>query len=505
MAPDARLDAGTARLPGLLARARAIQPIWRDFPVEQRLGFLESLRAGLLRRRDTLAALISSETGKTRYEALTCELLPALLQINAVSASSGRLHARRFPAFSSLSTRQRRAVESQPYGVIAATNARARPLGTALRTAIPALAAGNAIILLADESAPRCAEVFAGLFEDAGFPEGLVQVTSGREGAGRLIELGVDHVSFSGAREDARELAGRCGESLTSCELRIESPGLAIVERRAALPRAAKSILWSAFANNGLSHGSVKLALVEERLAARFMTILVEEAQALRCGVDRQFKVDIGPLPGEEAYEEGLACVRRACARGCRLLTGGIGIADGVGGRFLSPAVLEVPPGRPRPDRLLEEGPLGPFIIVETVRDRAAAVRQANALPSDWSVSIWTTRQRSAEELTRGLKHQQVLINEAWHAAAAGLGPQSLRLDLDDDGSGPFLARGRSIAAERWPLTDHPFWFPYTRLKYEVVSDLLGRLVSRNPLWRGAALTQALLSFIRPRSASKPT
>lgn len=479
--PDTRPD---TRVEELVERARAAQRGWADVPLHERIKRVVAFRGRLLAAAEDVAKVIHEETGKPLAEALLSEVLPSGDVVDYWAAGIEEQLEPWEPEMDPLSYPKKDAlVHREARGVVALIMPWNFPFALPLRTIVPALLAGNAVLFKPSEVTPRSgakiAELFAGLLPE----ELLVVVQGGGDVGARLCESDVDLVAFTGSPATGRKVARACAERLVPCALELGGKDAAIVLEDADLDRAANGILWGAMMNAGQNCGAVERVYVVAPVAEAFTTKLVAAAKALRLGTD------VGPLTTDAQRKIVAAHVEAARAAGAEVLLGGEAKDDPA--RAYAPTVVKATKGK-------ELGPLGddetfgPVVPVEEVATVEEAIARANASRYGLGASLWSKDVAAAEKLARRLRAGVVTINNhAFTGAIAsmpwggvgesGWGVTGSPLALDH------LTRPRLVVVDRNRAKRELWWYPY--------STTLERLaVAFAKVRGGAASTGARLS-----------
>jgi succinate-semialdehyde dehydrogenase/glutarate-semialdehyde dehydrogenase len=446
-------------------RARAAQPAWAARAAADRTRVLLRFHDLVLARRDEALDLIQIETGKARRHAFE-ELEDA-----ALSASYYGRHAPR-----QLRPRRRRtalpllvgAVElRRPVGVVGVISPWNYPLTLGITDALPALAAGNAVIAKPDVQTSFTALWCAELLAQAGLPEGLFQVVAGHgpELGAPLVEA-VDHLAFTGSTRTGRVVARQAAARLIGCSLELGGKNPMLVLADADLDRAAESAVTGCFSSTGQLCISFERVYVDRAVHDRFLDRFVERTRTLRLGAGLGWEIELGSLTSAAQLERVDAHVREAVERGATVHAGGRARPD-LGPFFYEPTILTGVDGGMR---VCAEETFGPVASVHPVADADEAVALANATPYGLNASVWTRDLRRGRALAARLAAGTVNVNDAYQAAWGSVGaPMG---GLKDSGLGrrhgaggilryteaqtvavqraPSLAPPRGAAAERW-------------------------------------------------------
>lgn len=484
-----------------LRRARAAQRDWGARTPRERVRALRPVLELMVDRRDALAQLISRETGKPRYEALVSEVLPTLDAFDYYLR-----HAEALLAPEQLPHRLLRTTRSQllrePWGVVGVVTPWNYPFFLTATIAASALFAGNAVLNKPSEYTPLVGLEVERLLREAGLAPALYQCLPGRGDTGQaLVEAGCDRISFTGSVATGRKVGRACGERLIPVALELGGKDPALVFADADLDRAARALTWGAFTNCGQVCASIERIYVEQPVAAELTARLVEATRRLRQGPDRAHDVDVGCLVNRLQWEKVQAQVEDARRHGAQVLVGGEGKAGqgDKGGWWFEPTVIS----GAREEMLVQsEETFGPVVTVVPVHDEAEMVRQANASRYGLTASVWSRDEARAARVARQLHFGSVFVNDALAPSGAGEAPWG---GVKESGYGKTrgpeglreMTRVKHVAFDRFRLGDQPIWFPYSREKYRLVSDLIPALFGVSTLKRVRAGLTGLNTGLR--------
>jgi acyl-CoA reductase-like NAD-dependent aldehyde dehydrogenase len=441
-------------VPPVVARARAAQAAWAETPVRERAQVLYTIRDRILDRAELVAKAVHVETGKPEVEALLSEVLPTADVVDYWSDSIEELLDATVIELDKLSYPGKRGViYREPRGVVALITPWNYPVALPLRTLVPALLAGNAVVWKPSEVTPRAAKLVFDLFEGL-LPAGVLELVQGAGDAGAaLAAADVDLVVFTGSVATGKKVAHACAERASPCAIELGGKDAAIVLADADIARAASGVVWGALTNAGQNCASVERVYVESSVAKSFIDAVVAEVKALRPGVD------IGPLTTLGQKETAMAHVAGAKAAGAKVLVEGEAT-----GWALPPSVLQVE-GDDSP--LMQDETFGPVIPIVIVADAEEGIRRANASRYGLTASLWTRSYRKAQAIAHRLHVGVVTINNHAFTGALPAAPWS---GQGDTGYGitnsPLALEG--LTRPRFVLTDRSrkkrelWWYPYT-------------------------------------------
>lgn len=447
-----------------VSRARAAQRDWAARPIAQRLRVIRSFQALLFTRRGALAELITRENGKPLAEALLTDIAVTLDLARYYLQHSARLLRPQRIRHGNLAFLGKRGwVHHEPLGVIAIISPWNYPLLLPFGELLPALLAGNAVVLKPSEFTVRTALAGVELLHEAGLPHALCQVLVGGGDVGAaLVTAGPDKVFFTGSARTGRKVALAAAERMIPVSLELGGSDPCVVLADADLERAVSGAIWARFTNGGQTCVAAKRLIVEQPLYERFVERLVQQVAGLRVGPGAAPDVEVGPLIRESQLREVERQLAETVAGGARVRTGGHRL-PAVGPTFFQPTVVtDVPLDSP----LWREEVFGPVLPVVPAADADDAIRIANDTVYGLSASIWTGDRARGERLARRIEAGAVLVNDAtFHVGAAevphggekesGLGRTHGEYGLHE------TCRVRFVGSDRLDLIRKPWWFGY--------------------------------------------
>jgi succinate-semialdehyde dehydrogenase/glutarate-semialdehyde dehydrogenase len=411
----------TADVETAIQRARAAQQVWAERSVEHRAAVLLRLHDLILERQSAALDLIQLESGKARLHAF---------EEVADVAINARWYARRGKSL--LADARRRGITPvltqvtqvhHPKGVIGIIAPWNYPLTLAISDALPALLAGNAVVIKPDRSTVLTALWGAEQLADAGLPDGLFQVV---HGAGSVLGTAMiercDHICFTGSTATGRLVAEQAGRRLIGVSLELGGKNSLYVAEDADLDRAAEAAVRDCFASAGQLCVSIERLLIHERVIDAFLDRFVDRVRRLRLGAELDFSADFGSLVSADQLKTVSAHVDDAVAKGAKVLAGGRARPD-VGPMFYEPTVLtDVPPEA----ICHQEETFGPLVSVYPVASDGEALAIANTGEYGLNASVWTKDLGRGRRLARQVRAGTVAVNEAfiatWGSVASPMG-----------------------------------------------------------------------------------
>jgi succinate-semialdehyde dehydrogenase / glutarate-semialdehyde dehydrogenase len=397
-------------------RARAAQTSWAGAPWSTRKKVLLRLHDLILKRQDEILDVIQLESGKSRPHAY--EEVADVAIVCRYYAHHGRSH---------LKPRRRRGAlplltatweYHHPRGVVGFISPWNYPLTLAVTDALPALLAGNAVVLKPDRQTPFSALWASQALEEAGLPADLFQVVTGAGSklGGPLIEH-VNYIGFTGSTATGRTIAEQAGKQLIGASLELGGKNPMLVLADANLEAAARGAVRGCFANAGQLCISIERLYIHSSVYDPFVTKLVEDTQKQKLGAALSYDMDIGSLSSDSQLAVVSQHVGDAVSKGARVLAGGRPRPD-LGPLFYEPTILEgVEPGMD----VYNQETFGPVVSLYRFDTEDEGVERANATNYGLNASIWSRDTRRARRLATRIQAGTVNVNEEYAATWASL------------------------------------------------------------------------------------
>ncbi|NHA70152.1 succinic semialdehyde dehydrogenase [Phycicoccus flavus] len=421
-APLATFATSTADDVGVaLDRARAVQRRWAEVPVEERARRLLAVHDLVLARQSELLDLVQLESGKARVHAFE--------EVGDVAVVA-RYYARRGPRMLAEVSRggvfpllTRTTEHHRPRGVVGVVAPWNYPLSLAVTDALPALLAGNAVLLRPDPQGSLTALAAVALLVEAGLPAGLVQVVLGPgDPTGAAVVERADHVCFTGSTATGRVVAQAAGRRLVGASLELGGKNTLYVADDADLRRAVPGAVRACFSSAGQLCVSAERIAVHRAVADEFRDRFLDAVGRLRLSTGLTWDADLGSLVGPAQRDRVLAHVEDAVAKGATVLAGGRARPD-VGPYVVEPTVLT---GVTSAMACRDEETFGPVVALTEVGSDDEAVALANDTEYGLHASVWTRDVRRGRALAARIRTGTVGVNDgyaaAWGSVASPMG-----------------------------------------------------------------------------------
>lgn len=306
-------------------------------------------------------------------------------------------------------TLERRIVRA-PKGVVVDFPAWNYPLLTAVNAVIPAVLAGNAVILKHSPRSPSVGDRFAKAFRDAGAPAELVQSLHCDHPTSEwmVADPRVDHVCFTGSVYGGHRIQAAAKDRFIEVGLELGGNDPAYVAADADLAKAVDGIIDGACYNAGQSCCAVERVYVHRSLYNQFIEAAIPFLKAYVLGDPRGDKTSMGPIAQPWHPEEIERQVQDALSKGARLVFGGKRVSVAGKGRFFEPTLLvDVPDNA----NIMSKETFGPVVPVAAVDDDEQAVKLMNDDELGLTASVWTSDRDRAARLAERLEAGTVYMN----------------------------------------------------------------------------------------------
>ncbi len=394
-----------SEIPAVVAHARTACSKWGALSHAQRKELLLPFGERLRDQQEELAALLTAEMGKPLSDAL-----------GEVKRASKPFAEYLDEIEAALATEMiedkyvRSEVSCEPYGVCVAISPWNFPLYMPHWMVIPALMAGNAVILKPSEETPLIAQAYVDILQDL-LPDGVVTIVHGDEEQGKaLVSSHVDLISFTGSREAGKHIMAAAAKGLKRVILELGGKDPLVVLEDADLEKAAEYATFNGFRNAGQVCVSTERVYVDSALYEDFLVQLQKNVEKLVVGNGADEGVTIGPLIHEKQREHVVAQINNAVEQGATV----VGDLHAYSERFLAPLVVT---GVSHDMDIMRQETFGPVLCVMPFDSVDQAIELANDTPFGLGAAVYGRDVQRATEVAKQIDAGMVGVNQGVYGA----------------------------------------------------------------------------------------
>ena len=443
-----------------VAKARKAQTAWANTEVSNRVKILDRFHKLLIENQDELLTTIQAETGKSRFHAAD-EIL-GLAMITAHYAKIGKRALAPKRRAGALPIFTKTYVLSQPKGVIGIISPWNYPLVLSICDALPAILAGNTVVVRPDSQTPWSAIRGLNLLRQAGLPEDVITIVTGDGNTtGTALIDEVDYVCFTGSTKTGKIVAAQAGARLIGASLELGGKNPMIVCADANLDTFLEVAIRGCFTSAGQLCVSIERMYIHDSIYEKFLAAFVARVKELMLGAQLGWGYDVGSLATDALANRVTEAISTAVAQGAKVETGGKLRTD-IGPNVYEPTVLT---GVTKGMKISTEEVFGPCVYVQPFSSTEEAIALANDSIYGLSASVITSNARNGRQIAEQLRSGSVNINEGFAAAygsvaapMGGMGQSGLGRRHGIEGLLRFT-QPQTIARQRWISIGPKFGF----------------------------------------------
>ncbi|MCL4374883.1 aldehyde dehydrogenase family protein [Patescibacteria group bacterium] len=399
--------AGQPEVKQTVKKARGALRSWRNLSVSARVKYIKKFRDLIVKNKEKIAQLTSLEMGKPLQQSRD----DVIWELDFLD-----YYIKNGPEFLADKTVYQKGNEHfrithEPYGVCVCIAPWNFPLSMADSGVIPALIAGNTVILKPSEYTSLTQKIVIDLLNATGMPDGVANllVGDGRVGS-RLIDDEVDLVWFTGSTKVGQEIYEKCGKKFLKALLEMGGSSPGVIFADADLNQTMDSLYWARFLNCGQVCTAIKRLFVERPVYEKVVKLFVDKLTTVKVGNPMDKGTDIGPLVSQKQLKLLKEQVADAVVKGARVEIGGGQPKDKAlekGNYFLPTILTKVKPNM----RVLTEEVFGPVFPIVPFGTEEEAIALANRTEYGLSAEIYTTDVEKGERVARQIQAGTVAIN----------------------------------------------------------------------------------------------
>jgi aldehyde dehydrogenase (NAD+) len=452
-------------------RARAGALALRRISIPERLEHIAALRRVILERREEIIDRVQADTGKSRSDALISEIFGVLDALAWIEKFAPKALADRKIHTPIVLMGKQSWLYFEPLGTILIISPWNYPFYQAIVPIASALVTGNTVLYKPSEWTPL-EGLLEDLFEQAQIAPNWVQIVYGDGSAGAaLIDERPDKIMFTGSTKTGKRILAQAAEHMIPVELELGGKDPMIVFADANLERAAAGAAWGALTCTGQSCTSVERIYVQEPAYEPFKAELLRQIGRIKQGTDTDGDADIGAMTTSFQVDIVRRQIEQAKAAGAVLLSGDNW--DGAS-RLIPPIVLEKVGDEM--DVACKET-FGPVLPLFKFATESEVIERANASEYGLTASVWTHDLERARRVARALHVGGVSINNVMATEAnpalpfggvknSGIGRYKGEIGLHA------FCNVKSVLIDKDSKKIESNWYPYTKKKYGLFSDL---------------------------------
>lgn len=420
---------------------------WSSMTGRERGRFLYKAAELLFKDAERIGKILTTEQGKPLAEAIG-EVKGAANFLLWYAEEASRAYGQWLPT--SISAK-RMIVIPQPVGVVGAITPWNFPASMITRKIGPALAAGCTVVLKPAPETPLSAIEIVKIFEQAGLPDGVVNLVTGKAeeiGESLLSSKDVGMITFTGSTEVGKYLMRESSRHVKKLALELGGHAPFLCFEDADLDKATSMVLASKFRNNGQTCICTNRLYVHENILDEFTKLLLKKVEQLRVGYGLEENIDLGPLINEEALKKVESHVEDAKAKGAVVESGGKRWQGPLAGNFFEPTILT----KVTDDmKIMTEETFGPVMPIQSFQTEDEVIQRANDSDYGLAAYIFTENTSRSLRVAEKLEYGIIGVNDVFPATPeapfggikqSGLGKEGGYYGMEDFMEKKFISIG---------------------------------------------------------------
>jgi succinate-semialdehyde dehydrogenase/glutarate-semialdehyde dehydrogenase len=465
--------------------AKIAQHDWAKLSFQERAQYLFAIRDYIVENADKICDVISKDSGKTKMDALSTEVLSASLAITYYAKNARKiLKRKRLSGGSILTINKRSYVDRVPVGVVGIISPWNYPFSIPFHEIAMALIAGNSVVLKVASNSLEVGKTINECVEAGKLPKDIFHLINlpGKIAGDAFLNSGINKLFFTGSVPVGKYLMEKAAKHLVPLSLELGGNDAMIVCKDANVNRAAGGAIWAGLSNAGQSCAGVERIYVESEVYDEFLSILKTKMNELTIGVDVDSNVDIGSMTTKQQWEKIQDHFKDAIKKGAKAYPEIKKIEKKGKGLFCPPVILE---NISDDMMVVNEEIFGPILAVQKVENVEEAVAHANASTLGLTASVWTKSRRKGHEIASRLEVGSVMINDHLmsHGLAetpwggwkeSGIGRTHGYIGLEE------MTQPRCVVDDILPgVQKNMWWHPHNKKVYEGLKGALDFLYSK--------------------------
>ena len=453
--PDVAIDSVTESsiedVTRAVTTARAAQDAWSQTQISHRIAIINRFHDLLIKNTDLFLDVVQKETGKSRFHA--SDEVYGLAMISAHYAKIGKKALAPQRRAGVLPVFTKSTMVSQPKGVIGIISPWNYPLVLSICDVIPAILAGNTVVIRPDNQTVWSAIYGLDLLTQAGLPDGVVSIVLGDgPNVGSALVDQVDYICFTGSTATGKIVGAQASARLIGASLELGGKNPMIVCADADLDTFLDVAVRGCFTSAGQLCVSIERMFIHESIYEKFLAAFVNRVKGLKLGAELGWDYDVGSLATAALAERVSGAVSSAVAQGAKVEVGGR-LRPDIGPRVFEPTVLT---GVTNDMNIFTDEVFGPCVYVAPFSSIDEAIEVANDSIYGLSASVITSNLRQGRAIAERIRCGSVNINEGFAAAygsvaapMGGMGQSGLGRRHGVEGLMRFT-QPQTIAVQRW-------------------------------------------------------